>query len=504
MNPVLIPRNTQSIISIFSICVLSVILFFCASEQMANAQTVSPIQGLGSVQFFDNNGIPLTNGVLYSYQAGTTTQQATYTDNTGTQLNPNPISFGTGGRVQIWLTTTALYKFVLCLQNDGAFCSPADVLFSVDQVPGGATSSGGGGGSPFIGIFISNTVNPATSGTLRLASGDQVCWRNAAGSANICWSKDSNDLLSWSGGSLKFPEVSAPTGAAGFDLLWADNTAHRWLASNNGGASKQLVLSGNDIDITDAVTKVHFGSTQIPFNSTVAPSSGQFLFFDGTQISGTLGITGLTQTYPNSASGTSANLLAKLVGAPSTVITTLLTDIRDVVGICSSGCGTTGNAVVAVLGATNCTFDGGTTSGDYITISSTVAGNCHDFGSTIPYGVQVIGRVLSTNAVSGTYGITLFPVFPPAAYSNGGRNSSVCSTAPPNTAGATCTTTVTLDRTEPDTNYHASIGCISQTQFPFIIGYTKTTTSVIVTLANGTGNEAFTATCGSLEVTVTR
>ena len=58
--------------------------------------------------------------MLYSYQAGTTTQQATYVDYTGTVLNPNPIPFGSGARVAIWLTSTASYKFVLCQQNDGA------------------------------------------------------------------------------------------------------------------------------------------------------------------------------------------------------------------------------------------------------------------------------------------------------------------------------------------------------------------------------------------------
>src|SRR5207247_2083570 len=208
----------------------------------------------------------LTMGVLDSYQAGTSTQQATFTDSTGTVQNPNPIPFGTGGRVQIWLTTANFYKFVLCVQNDGPSCAAGDILFTVDQIPGGL-SGGGNAGSPFIGVFISGTVSPATSGAVRVASGDSVCWRNAAGSANLCFSKDSNDLLSWTGGSLKFPEVGAPTGVASFDILWADNTAHRWKMANNGGSLVQVVGSGNDIDTTDAVTKWHFGATQVPLSA---------------------------------------------------------------------------------------------------------------------------------------------------------------------------------------------------------------------------------------------
>lgn len=241
---------------------LLAILVFWAS--IGQAQTVAPLGGLGSVQFLDNNGVPLTNGVLYSYQAGTSTQQATYTDSSGTTQNPNPIPFGSGARATVWLSVGSFYKFVLCSANDGPFCASSDILFSVDNVPGGSTSSGGGGSSPFTGVFISGSASPATSGILRLASSDQICWRNASGSTNLCISKDSNDLLSWTGGSLKFPEIPCPSGVAGFDLICADNTAHRWKMTNNGGtlflipgvgtpgtSGHLIVFSSNGIDLQD-------------------------------------------------------------------------------------------------------------------------------------------------------------------------------------------------------------------------------------------------------------
>src|SRR5579863_173079 len=180
---------------------LALFLLFAAS---ALAQTVFPFQGLGNAQFFDNNGAPLTGGVLYSYQAGTSTQQATYTDSTGTTLNPNPIPFGSGARVQIWLSSGAFYKFVLCLQNDGPSCAPADVLFSVDQVPG--NPAGLNLGNTFIGTFISGSSTPATTGILRLATSDQICWRNQANTANLCIFKDANDVLGWQGDAMKFAE----------------------------------------------------------------------------------------------------------------------------------------------------------------------------------------------------------------------------------------------------------------------------------------------------------
>jgi hypothetical protein len=66
-------------------------------------------------QFFDNNGNPLTGGLLYTYAAGTTTPAATYTSNSGLTLNANPIVLDSAGRVpnEIWLTYGATYKFAL-------------------------------------------------------------------------------------------------------------------------------------------------------------------------------------------------------------------------------------------------------------------------------------------------------------------------------------------------------------------------------------------------------
>ena len=74
---------------------------------------LSPIGN--SQQFFDNNGVLLSGGLLYAYQAGSTTPQATYTDINGTVPNANPIVLDASGRsaTQVWLTYGYFYKFVL-------------------------------------------------------------------------------------------------------------------------------------------------------------------------------------------------------------------------------------------------------------------------------------------------------------------------------------------------------------------------------------------------------
>jgi hypothetical protein len=78
------------------------------------AVNLSPVGG-AAAQFFDNNGIPLSGGLLYTYAAGTSTPLVTYTTQQATIPNSNPIVLDSAGRVpnEIWLQSTFSYKFVL-------------------------------------------------------------------------------------------------------------------------------------------------------------------------------------------------------------------------------------------------------------------------------------------------------------------------------------------------------------------------------------------------------
>ena len=67
---------------------------------------LSPFSGAGQ-QFFDNNGLPLSGGKIYSYLAGTNTAEPTYSTSTGLIPHSNPIILDAAGRVpsgEIWLT----------------------------------------------------------------------------------------------------------------------------------------------------------------------------------------------------------------------------------------------------------------------------------------------------------------------------------------------------------------------------------------------------------------
>lgn len=81
---------------------------------------LSPLGGAAS-QFFDNNGLILSGGKVYTYAAGTTTPQATYTSALGTTPHANPIILDSAGRVpggEIWLTDGSEYKFKIDTATD--------------------------------------------------------------------------------------------------------------------------------------------------------------------------------------------------------------------------------------------------------------------------------------------------------------------------------------------------------------------------------------------------
>lgn len=75
---------------------------------------------------FDANGVPLAGGQLFTYAAGTTTPQATYTDQSGLTPNSNPVVLDANGYADVW-TNNSNYKAVL---KDAS----GNTLWTVDNI----------------------------------------------------------------------------------------------------------------------------------------------------------------------------------------------------------------------------------------------------------------------------------------------------------------------------------------------------------------------------------
>jgi len=78
------------------------------------------------LQFFDANGNPLAGGLLYTYEAGSTTPLATYTDSTGVSANTNPIVLDSRGEANVWLDADS-YKLAL-------YTSANVLIWTVDNI----------------------------------------------------------------------------------------------------------------------------------------------------------------------------------------------------------------------------------------------------------------------------------------------------------------------------------------------------------------------------------
>lgn len=77
-------------------------------------------------QFLDSNGDPLVGGKVYSYDAGTTTPRATYTDKDAGTPNTNPIILDARGEADVWLDSGS-YKI-------SVFDSDDVLIYTVDDI----------------------------------------------------------------------------------------------------------------------------------------------------------------------------------------------------------------------------------------------------------------------------------------------------------------------------------------------------------------------------------
>ena len=163
------------------------------------AVILSPLAGAGW-QFFDDNGDPLTGGLLYTYAAGTTTPLTTYSSSTGATANANPIVLDSAGRVsgEVWLTTGSSYKLVLKT-------SAGVTIWTNDNIAGIPASS-----------ITSLRINGSTSGyvdlvTVPVAGANTITFPAATGTVLL----DPNTAFT---GTTTFETISATGDISGRTL----------------------------------------------------------------------------------------------------------------------------------------------------------------------------------------------------------------------------------------------------------------------------------------------
>lgn len=83
-------------------------------------------------KYFDNAGIPLNGGKLFTYLSGTATKTPTYTDATGVTQNANPVILDFRGEANVFVEPNKGYKFVLAPSTDTD--PPTHAIWSEDLI----------------------------------------------------------------------------------------------------------------------------------------------------------------------------------------------------------------------------------------------------------------------------------------------------------------------------------------------------------------------------------
>jgi hypothetical protein len=110
-------------------------------------------------QFLDANGNPLSGGKVYTYAAGTTTPLVTYTDESGTTPNTNPVILDSRGEAGIWLGV-ASYKLKLTTSTDVEIWTVDNIVSASVQALADLSESGG---SALVGFLQAGTGAVATT-----------------------------------------------------------------------------------------------------------------------------------------------------------------------------------------------------------------------------------------------------------------------------------------------------------------------------------------------------
>lgn len=164
-------------------------------------------------QFFSTAGQPLAGGQVFTYAAGTTTPQATYTDSTGLVQNANPVILDSTGKPTqgIWLSSAA-YKIVVEDSNN-------NIQWFQDNLVFGSASST----TAFSAITAATNSNAGnfiiTTSTWNFTGATALLIPIAAGcvpitSGSICYDSTNNKYVFGQNGSTVSFGLTSPACAA--------------------------------------------------------------------------------------------------------------------------------------------------------------------------------------------------------------------------------------------------------------------------------------------------
>jgi hypothetical protein len=316
-------------------------------------------------QGFTTQGTPLVGGLLYTYTAGTTTPQATYTDSTQTTPNTNPVVLNYLGQANVWLNPSVSYKFRL---TDAA----GNLIYTTDSIAGASSV---------------NTVLQATSPAIVVSA-------NSAGVVSD-FSQANGFVTLYQGGNAVtgLATLSITTNNCTATVNTALNTpvagpmgyyAFTAITANAGSAIISAFFEGNTYTAQVTITKVQQGGSGVVLVLS-APVANVLSYANGT-VPSFAGINGLaTLTSAGTNVSNSATWSAVGSGLTGTVNTAANTPV---------GGEPIGYYQVTAMSTTIAT----------LTISAVYLGNTYTAVFTVtqvPTGYEIVSTLPTTNLFQG-------------------------------------------------------------------------------------------------------
>ena len=277
---------------------------------------LSPVAGAGW-QFFDANGVPLSGGKLYTYAAGTTTPQTTYTSASASVTNANPIILNSEGRVsgtnEVWLDISLAYKLILETSANVQLWSADDLSGIAGLGSALPVASGGTGVSSNTAYAVLCGGTTATNPIQSIASvgtAGQVLTSNGAGALPTMQAAFvSGMIILWSGSTASIPSgfllcdgTSSTPDLRNKFVVGAGST---YAVGATGGSADAVVVSHTHT-VTDP-THAHTQQAQTKLASVGSgadSTNNNGNAIGGTTVAASTGITIVTA----GVSGTNANL----------------------------------------------------------------------------------------------------------------------------------------------------------------------------------------------------
>jgi hypothetical protein len=233
-------------------------------------------------QFLTATGEPLVGGKVYTYAAGTSTPQATYTSASGVVANTNPIILDSRGEANIWYTNGVSYKVVLTDSTDSTIWTVDNISIAGSMATQNSDAVSITGGTIGSGV----TFNGNTTGTASNVTGVVAVVNGGTGS-NLAATARTNLGAAASGANTDITALNQSTLVTATGTIAATSMGFRGAPQNAQTASYGLVLADNGKHIS-----ITTGGVTVPANSAAAfPIGSTVVIYNNSGSSQTIAIT---------------------------------------------------------------------------------------------------------------------------------------------------------------------------------------------------------------------